>query len=233
MARLATLVALLAAAAAVAAVALAAPRTPKALRTAIFTAARKQHSVHYVEHGAAQGLRQTMVADVAKTRGIQRISFTLQAKRGHFTVIVVKRVAYLRANAIALLSYLGFTAAQAARYHDRWISVPPTNGRYKDLAASVTLPSFLHDIFPSAPLALVATTLGGRKVTGVRGTNKQGGGITFVEAVFPDSKLRPLGVSDIDRKHGFVDGVKTSRWNERVRVKAPAHSVPIAIVTGG
>lgn len=231
MARIATLVAVLAAAAAVTAVAVASTRSPKSLRAAIFAAARKQHSVHYVEQGAASVLRQTMVSDVAKTRGIQRISFTLQGKKGQFTVIVVNRIAYLRGNSLALHGYLGFTSAQAATYHGRWISIPPGNRRYEDLAASVTLPSFLHGIYPSAPLALVTTTVGGHKITGVRGTNKQGG-VTFQEAVLPDAKLRPLAVSDVDAKHGFIDAVKIGRWNETVHVKAPAGAVPIATVTG-
>ncbi|HEY3550993.1 MAG TPA: hypothetical protein VGK69_08070 [Gaiellaceae bacterium] len=232
MARIAMLVAVLAASAAVAAVAVASTRSPKALRTAIFAAARKEHSVHYVEHGAASVLRQTMVSDVAKTRGIQKITFTLQGEKGQFTVIVVNRIAYLRGNSLALHGYLGFTSAQAARYHGRWISIPLGNGRYEDLAASVTLPSFLHDIYPGAPLALVETTVGGRKITGVRGTSRQGG-VTFQEAVLPDAKLRPLAVSDVDTKHGFVDAIKIGRWNEPVRVKAPASAVPIATVTAG
>ena len=231
MARIATLVAVLAATAAVATVAVASTRSPKSLRAAIFAVARKQHSVHYVEQAVAQGLRQTMVSDVAKTRGIQRISFTLQGKKGRFTVIVVRRIVYLRGNSLALHGYLGFTAAQAGSYHGRWISIPPGSARYGDLAASVTLPSFLHDIYPAAPLALVTTTLGGREITGVRGTNRQAG-ITFQEAVLPDSKLRPLAVSDVDTKHGFVDAVKISRWNERVHVAAPANAAPISRVTG-
>jgi hypothetical protein len=231
-ARFAALVVVLAAAAAAAGLALAA-QSPKQLRTAIFAAAGKQHSVHYVEHGAAQNLRQTMVSDVAKTRGIQSISFTLGGKNGQFTVIVVKRVAYLRADTYALDSYLGFTAAQAARYHGRWISVPPASKKYNALAASVTLPSFLHDIYPSAPLALVTTAVGGQRLTGVRGTNVEPGGVHFVETVFPDSKDRPLAVADIDARQGFIDALKISRWNEAVHVAAPSNAVPIATVLAG
>jgi hypothetical protein len=231
--RIAALLAVLAVAAATTAVALAASRSPKELRSAIFAAAKKQHSVHYVEHGAAAGLRQTMVCDVAKTRGIQRISFTLRGKKGHFTVIVVKRVAYLRGSAYALHGYLGYTPTQAATYHGRWISIPPTNRRYKDLAASVTFSSFLHDIYPSAPLRLVTTTNGGRTVTGVSGTNDEAGPAKFMEVVFPDSRLRPLAVSDVDAKLGFIDTLKIGRWNEAVRVTAPANAVPISTVIGG
>ena len=210
-----------------------AAQSPRALRASIFAAARKQHSVHYVEHGAAgRALRQIMVADVAGTRGIQRIGFTLQGKSGNFTVIVVKGVAYLRGDAFALHGYLGFTAAQASAYHGRWIAVPPGNARYRDLAASVTLPSFLHDIYPTAPLALVPATLRGRKVTGVRGISR-GPGVKFYEALLPDAKRRPLAVSDIDPTKGFLDAIRISRWNERVHVTAPAGAVPIATVDAG
>jgi hypothetical protein len=228
-ARIVALVLVVSAAAAAAAVAFAA-QSPRALRASIFAVARKQHSAHYVERGAAGNvLRQTMVADVAGKRGIQRIAFTIQGKNGLFTVIVVNRLAYVRGNAFALQSNLGFTPAQAAQYDGRWISVPPGNAKYKDLAASVTLPSFLHDIYPTAPLGLATTTLGKRKITGVRGINREAG-LKFVEALFPDSKLRPLGVSDIDASKGFVDAIRISRWNERVHVTAPANAVPISTI---
>jgi len=228
-ARVVALVVVLAAAAAAAAVALAA-QSPRALRASIFATARKQHSAHYVERGAAGNvLRQTMVADVAGNRGIQRIVFTIQGKKGLFTVIVVNRLAYVRGNAFALRSNLGFTPAQATQYNGRWISVPPGNTKYKDLAASVTLPSFLHDIYPTAPLGLATMTLGNRKITGVRGVHRESG-LKFLEAVFPDSKLRPSGVSDVDASKGFVDAIRISRWNERVHVSAPANAVPISTI---
>jgi hypothetical protein len=231
MQRVAVIVIVLAASVAVAAAVALAAGSPKSLRDAIFAVARKQHSVHYLENGAAQGLRQTMVADVGPTSGIQKVSFTLQGKKGRFTVIVVNCLAYLRGNIYALHGYLGFTAAQAAAYNGRWISVPPGNARYSDLAASVTLPSFLRDIHPSAPLVFVTTRLGGRKVTGVEGKNREPG-VRFVEAVFPDAKLRPLAVSDLDASKGFGDVLKISRWNELVPVKAPAQAVPISTVLG-
>src|SRR5215471_12585720 len=50
-----------------------------------------------------------MVVDVAGTRGIQRIGLTLQGKSGNFTVIVVKRVAYLGGDV--------FRAARLPRLH--------------------------------------------------------------------------------------------------------------------
>jgi hypothetical protein len=93
----------------------------------------------------------------------------------------------------------------------------------------VTLPSFLHDIYPSAPLAFVTAKIGGRKVTGVRGTTREPG-VRFVEAVYPDSKLRPFGVADIESSKAFIDEIRISRWNEPVHVQAPANAVPIATV---
>jgi hypothetical protein len=174
-------------------------------------------------------LRQTMVGDVAGTRGIQRIAFTLKGKQGLFTVIVVNRLAYVRGNAFALESNLGFTPAQAAQYDGRWISVPPGNSKHRAVAALVTLPSFLHGIYPTAPLSLITTTIGNRKFTGVRGTTREPG-VKFVTALFPDSKHLPLGVSDVDVSKGFVDAIRISRWNERVHVTAPANAVPISTI---
>jgi hypothetical protein len=230
MVRIVGIVIAVALAAAVAAAVALAAQSPKALRASIFAAARRQHSVHYVEHAVAPRLRQTMVADVAGNRGIQKVTFTLQGKKGQFTVRVVKRIAYVRGNPLGLES-AGLTAADAARYQGRWVLIPPSNHLYSDLAADVTMPTFLHDIYPRAPLTLVRTTIGSKEITGVHGINRESG-ITFLEALFPDSKLRPLGVTDVDKKDGFADVTNMSRWNEAVHVKAPAHAVRISSGVG-
>jgi hypothetical protein len=228
--RVAALIFVVAVAAGIAAVAFAA-QSPKALRTAIFAAARHERSVHYVEAGAAKGLTQRIVGDVAATRGIQRVSFTLNGKKGRFTVLVVHRIAYLRGNAPTLAGYFGFTAAQAAQFQGQWISVPPSSKKYTDLAASVTLPSFLHDIYPGGRLSLVTSKIGGRARTGVRGTNREPG-VKFMEAIFPKSSapLLPEEVADIEPAKGFIDATKISGWNESVSVQAPAGAVPISTV---
>lgn len=214
------------AAAALAAAAAFAAQSPKALRRSMFAAARQQHSVHYVEVGVAQSqdLHQRMVGDVAGGRGIQRVSFRISGKKGHFTVRVVKRIAYLRADIVALHDYFGFSGAQSAHFRGHWVAIRPSSSLYKPLASSVTLPSFLRDIYPRKPLALVRSKIHGRRITGVRGLNREPG-VHFIEAVYPDRKLRPLEVADYDPKQAFVDGIEISRWNEPVHVKAPAHSV--------
>lgn len=234
--RVATIVSVIVATAALAAVALAA-RSPKALRAAIFATAKKQHSLRYVERDSAPGLHQHMVADISGRRGVQRISFTLagngRSAKGQFTVRVVQPLVYLRADEVAMHDYLGFTAAQAAGYHGKWIVVRPRQHGYKDLAAAVTMSSFLRDIYPSAPLSLVKTSIGGHEYTGVKGTNDtEGAGFKFVEAVFADSKMRPFAVSEVDRGKGFISAVRISRWNQAVRVPVPTDAVPIATVRG-
>jgi hypothetical protein len=175
-----------------------------------------------------------MIGDVAATRGIQRISFTLQGERGEFTVLVVSRTVYLQGDAFALSGYLGFTSAQASSYHGKWISIPPSSRRYSALAASVTLPSFLADNYPGRPLALVTTKIAGRKVTGVRGINREPG-LKFVEALYPASRppLLPQEVRTIEPSKGFIDRTKISRWNEPVHVQTPPNAVPIATVQAG
>lgn len=235
--RLTAIVAVVAASAALAAVALAA-RSPKALRSAIFATAKKQHSLRYLERDIAPGLHQSMVSDISGKRGVQRISFTLagngRSAKGQFTVRVVEPLVYFQADKVAMHDYLGFTVAQAAAYHGKWIVVRPGQHRYKALAEAVTMSSFLRDIYPSAPLTLARTSIGGHAYTGVRGTNStEGAGFKFVETVFPDSKLRPFAVSAVDRSKGFVSALKISRWNQAVRVPAPAGAVPITTVETG
>lgn len=210
-----------------------AAESPTQLRAAMLRAASARHSVHYVSRSSASGHTIRMVSDVGRGRGIQRITFTSQGHSGPATVLVARRTAYIRGNAFTLQNFYGFTNAQAARYAGKWISVPSAHPAFSDLTADATFASFLDDLLPKKHLKLAKATIAGKKVVGVRGTVRQGG-LTLVETVFAPARGTPLPIEAKAAPSGKPGASLTrmSRWNEPVRLSAPAHAIPIATVLG-
>ena len=219
---------LLAAGAAAAAFAV---QSPSRLQASILAAAAAKKSVHYVvtNHATTSG---RMVCDVARDRGIQRITFTKGGATGHVTVLVVDRTAYIRGDAFALHAYMGFTSAQASQYHGRWIAIPHGFPSYATVAAGVTLASVVHELKMSgSSLVRVAGKLGGDAVIGVRRTGTVSG-LQTIETLYAQAHGAPLPVeqTQVAPAKGYRDTTTLSRWNEPVRVVPPANAVPISIV---
>jgi hypothetical protein len=219
-------------AAAAAAAALAA-RSPTQWRTAMLRAASAKRSVHYVSSSSAPGRAIRIVADVGRGRGIQRVALTKRGQTGAATVLVVAGSAYIRGDAFTLHDYFPFTRAQAGRYAGTWISIPQTRGAYAAAAADATFASFVRDLLPSKRLTLVRATIAGKKSVGVRGHVRQGG-VDLVETVYAPASGSPLPFQEkaVVSGHPGTSLTRMSRWNEPVRLTAPAHSVPISTVVG-
>ena len=203
-----------------------AARSPKALRASILAAARAKHSVHYTTTGGRGHVRERIVADVAADRGIQRIAFTKSGRTGHVTVKVVNRTAYIRGDAFTLHNYMDFPTALASRYAGRWIALLHTNRAYATVAAAVTFSSFLDELQPKGKaVRIVSGAIGGKRVVGVRSSSDQHG-VRLVSTLFARPGADPLPVEERDTVPGKnASSVATmSRWNERVRVKAPARA---------
>jgi hypothetical protein len=211
----------------VAVVAAAAP-TPVQLYTSSLAAARAQHSVHYVAATVFPGRAVTIVGDAARDRGIQRITVRQGAQTGHVTVIVVANVAYVRGDAPTLQSYMGFTAADATRYGGRWLSIRPSQARFKPVAEAVRLVSTIGELAMPPPFtATPPATVAGQRVKGVRATFTRSGQ-KLVETLYVRASGSPLPVEQVAATTSGV-GLSTtfSRWNEAVRVAAPAGAIPL------
>jgi hypothetical protein len=210
-----------------------AARSPRQWRTAMLHAAAAEHSVHYVSSSSAPGQAIHIVSDVARGRGRQLITVTKHGQTGRATVRVVGRFAYIRGDAFTLHDFFPFTREQAARYAGTWISIPSTSGAYAAAAADATFASFLGDLLPSKDLTLVRATIRGRKSVGVRGRVRQAGA-ELVETVFAPASGTPLPFEEkvLVSGHPGTSRTRLSKWNEPVKVQAPAHSVPISTVAG-
>jgi hypothetical protein len=208
-----------------------AARSPQQWRAAMLDAASSRHSVHYMSSTSQPGFSIRFVSDVARGRGIQRITFTRHGRSGPATVLVARRSAYIRGNAFTLHEYFALSPAQASRYAGKWISVPSSAESYTPVSADATLASFLAHLLPRKHLAVVRATIAGRKSVGIRGTVRQAG-LQVVETVYApasgealpfEEKAAPVG-------HPGTSLARMSRWNEPVHVVAPTHAVPISTV---
>jgi hypothetical protein len=210
-------------------VAATATKPPAQLLAAVLAAGDAQRSVHYVTTASYGGADIRQVGDAGITRGIQRMAFRKGARTGHVTVIVAAHTAYVRGDAFTLVNYMGFKSAPAAKYADRWVSIPPTDADYSTVAAAVTLHSTLHQLKLSAALSTTPqTTLDGQQVVGIKGRYTGAGGRTASAILYVRATGSPLPVQETVRVGAARFAVTFSNWNQSMSVSAPTGAVPIA-----
>jgi hypothetical protein len=230
MRRVAVVLLLAAAAAAVAAATAYAVVSPKAVRASIVDAAKAQHSVHYATKQVIGNSLTTLTGDVEAGEGIQHISVKLGQKTGRLTILVLDRVAYLRANAYGL-QLQGLTNTQASKYAGEWISIPKGDKLYGPTAEDVTLGSVIQIIEPHGRLSVAFKKAHGRRVVAVGGVSGKGKKKQLHVLVAPArGKRLPLEEDEFVPGQEFVSHTALSKWNEPVEVHAPAGSTPISTV---
>lgn len=199
--------------------------SPKALRAAILRATSAEQSVHYVTASSGLGERIRMVSDVAANRGIQRVTFTRNGQTGHATTLLLRSTAYIHADAFGLQEYMRFPTSVASRYAGKWISIPRSSRYYQPAARDVTLGSFIRDGLPRRHLSVIRGTVGGRPLRELRGTAPEGGTLTLYVPM--SGSPLPVAGKEVVKALQATSRVTMSRWNEPVRLKAPAHAVPL------
>jgi hypothetical protein len=185
------------------------------LLAAMLAAIHAQHSAHYVTTTVSGVTRVVIAGDVATTRGMQAITFTQSGRTGHVSVRVVDETAYFRGDAFSLQAFMGVPAANAPRYAGQWVRVPKSATQYASIAAGATLPSFAASL-------------------GINGTvTKVEGGLTITTntgSVKLFLKPNHLPTRETGKGSGGTLAMTIGRWNEPVRVPAPAETVPVRIV---
>ncbi len=203
----------------------AAATSPATVYHVAVVSASAKRSVHYVATSNLGGDREVMVGDAGPDRGIQRITFSRAGSTGHVTILVVAGKAYLRGDVFTLETYLGLTKAQAARYHGKWFVIAPPSGAFAPVSEAVRMPSFVGELLMPPPYTpALATTIGGRRVTGVASRFTRSGRSAVVTLYV--TAASPLPYAQVEE--GQTGRVTTimSRWNEPVHVAAPAVALP-------
>jgi hypothetical protein len=195
--------------------------------TASLAAGDAQRSVHWSSHAAGGGVVVTMVCDVARTEGIQRISYSGGGHSGKATVMVIGGNAYLRGDAFTLTSFMGFNGAAASKYANVWVEVPERDRHFAAVAAGVVLRSAIAQVEMVAPFRQLApTVVNGQKALAVAGETPGSRPVPVVLYARATAPHLPLGA--VSTSPGYATSIFFSRWNEPVRMSEPAHAVPIA-----
>lgn len=203
--------------------------SPTALADRAFAAATRQRSVHYeVRTSRGTGSVTTMVSDIGRRAGVQRIAFSRGGRTGHVVIRVVGATAYVRGDSFVLNSYMGFRAAGSVTYAGRWIKIPRGNRAYASVADAVTLDTELDNVrFVSVDPPILPGRIDGQAVLVVHGTRSE----APIDAAWLYVRARGAPLPVAARVTAFSGATYTthfSRWNELIRVRAPVDSVEIS-----
>jgi hypothetical protein len=186
------------------------------------TAATAEGSVHTVATLKQGEESAKVVNDTGTSDGRQVIT----AGKQHTEILLVEGIAYLRANEEALRDFFGFPADEASRYADSWLSFTISDSGYSELVETLDMPSLIENITLTGDLTKTAvTTIGGKRVIGIRGEHPQGGtGTLYVAA---DGEPLPVRM-DIADPNGSSGSLVFSEWGKNVSVKAPSDATPLS-----
>ncbi len=208
-----------------------ADKTPKQVLAGALAAARKSGSVHFALLGRESGKTESIEGDASATDGREIItagSLTIEAE-------VVGSGVYVQGNAGGLEDQMGLSAATAATYAGKWISLVATDAPYSAIAKSVRLAGTLSDLEPTGHLTLTAaTTRASHSVVGVKGglppgaaSGTTGSAVLYVSTAGPSVPI----VFDVEQE---TSGTKESDvgtfsdWGKPLHLVAPTTTVPFA-----
>lgn len=207
--------------------------TPAALKPMV-VAALGQRSVHWTEtQGEDMVGTWRISSDVTADSGVGRLA--LRGLPGNVQIRLVDGVAYVKGAPRVLGWFLGLSDTRAARYRERWISVPKADSFYARVVDGLTLGSVVHDAtsLDFGTTAPVKTTVTRIKSHGAPFIVVQEGKTNYpigLRLITKATGVRlPVSVSG---SRGLASGFSGnfSKWNEPVRVTAPAQAVPVATV---
>jgi hypothetical protein len=181
--------------------------------------------------GTESGKTETIEGDASATDGREVIkagTLTIQAE-------VVGKGAYVEGNAGGLEDQMGLSAASAATYAGKWISIAATDAPYSSITKAVRLEGTLSDLKPTGHLTLTAaTTKASQGVIGVKGSlppgaakGTTGSAVLYVATSKPNVPI----VFDVEQT---TSGTKESdvgtfsNWGKPLHLVAPTTSVPFA-----
>jgi hypothetical protein len=207
------------------------------LFSAALAAVRAGGSVHVdITSDAADG-SVAFSDDATASGGRQVITFD---GTGHATILLIRGVDYVLADAEGLQGFFQVPLAQAEQAAGRWISLRPgekigTN-TYDDVTAGITLSSVATELQVGSPLSKTApATVAGQPVIGVQAPLTASDGLhgpRTVLYVTDTPALRPVRyelVGDGSTKNE----ISFSRWGERLKLTAPANAVPASSLSAG
>ncbi len=206
-------------------------QSPKQILTASLAAAKTAGSVHFKLLGKQSGKTETIIGDASGSDGREIISVgavTIQAE-------VIGGKAFIEGNAGGLEGQIGLSAADAATYAGKWISIATTDAPYASVTKAVTIASTLTQIKPGGHLVLTAsTTKAGQAVIGVKGglPGPAAKGTTGSSTLYvsTSSPTVPIVFSAEQTSSGVkeTDVGTFSNWGKALQIPVPTSTVAFA-----
>jgi hypothetical protein len=209
------------------------PSDPAAVRTLTraIAATRAAGTVHVQTHATGGPNTATYSSDASATAGRQVITAT---NGGHATVLEINGVGYFKANATALVGFLGLPAAVAKRVANKWIEFHASDVGYQRIIAGVTIGSLADELALSGGVrSLGKRQVGGQSVVALRGGVPAAWGLApgVNATLYVAAAGQPLPVTFTGGITGGQGEFLTfSKWGEPVHLTAPASSIPSSSV---
>ena len=151
----------------------------------------------------------------------------------HAEALVVGGVAYARADAAAVTSFLGFPASQVQRLAGHWISLVSTDAGYQTVSQGVTLASALGEETIASPEKVGApTVLYGAGAVPISFTvAPTGGGPSGTGTLYISTGPATLPIElDVVGSDGSKTNARFSAWGAVAPLTAPSGAIPAATV---
>jgi len=207
------------------------------VKQALFQAAQAT-GVRYVWTNTIPGQREVEVCDVGRDQGQQTITLTIAKRSGTSTIRLLKKVAYLQADAFTLVNYFGFSTKNASAYANRWISFVATDAPYASLVRYGTLGAVVPGLEVDGPYTIAAkrgySGTSAYPITGVlpsTGSAAPGAPLQPATLYVAVQSGYPVGLEPVmSAKATNTWSYALSNWNERVVVTAPKNPVSYASI---
>jgi hypothetical protein len=174
---------------------------------------------------------QRITADLGSVTGTERIEFGSASAE----IRITKQSAFFAGTKAGLVSYLGLTAAAAAKAGSHWVVIRSGTSEYQDLAAENTIAALPSSILPAASQVsrVAAATMNGQQVYVLTWTTTPSGASTAITAsLVLTATPTVLPVGETLTTAGESKAVSFSNWGEAVTVAVPAPVIPYAQITG-
>ena len=147
---------------------------------------------------------------------------------------VIGGKAFIEGNAGGLEGQIGLSAADAATYAGKWISIATTDAPYASVTKAVTIASTLTQIKPGGHLVLTAsTTKAGQAVIGVKGglpgaaKGATGSSTLYVSTSSPTVPI-VFSAEQTSRGVKETDVGTFSNWGKALQIPVPTSTVTFA-----
>jgi hypothetical protein len=207
------------------------------LASSVLTAAQDtmltESGVHMVitDQLVGNAAPQRITADLGSVTGTEQIGYGPATAE----IRITKQSAFFSGTKTGLTSYIGLTAASAAKAGSHWVAIKSGTTEYQDLATENTLPALPSSILPAASqVSKVSTaTVSGQKVYILTWKTTLSGAKTPISVTLVlTATPKVLPVNETLTTTGESKTVTFTSWGEAFKVAAPAQAIPYAQVMG-